>query len=627
MCGITGFIDPGRRVRDAEDVLHRMTRALAHRGPDDEGTFVGAGAYIGHRRLSIIDLNGGHQPQFNEDEQVVVVQNGEIYNFEELKAGLEARGHRFRTRSDTEVLAHLWEEKGRHLVDDLVGMFAIAVWDRRSRTLFLARDRMGQKPLYYRASEAGISFGSELRSVMAHPDTPRQVSLPALRKYLVHDAVPCPDTILEGVHKLEPGSWLTWQDGRVAQGRYWDLSFPDPATLPSDENALQELLWERLRESTRLRLLSDVPLGVFLSGGIDSSTVVALMAELLPPDRIKTFAIGFDEAQFNESHYAQIAADRFKTDHQEFFVRPDALEILPLLAHHYDEPFADPSSIPTYYVSKVTREHVTVALTGDAGDEGFAGYRRYRGVQIARWVDNTPILRNVMKLDWGRLVPSANLQTSAGRLKRLLTSFSIPPLERYFRQMNWIDMQQMRDLLHPEFASRVDREHPRRWFCGLQDAPGRDIAAAAMDRDFEAYLPCDILAKVDIASMAVSLECRSPFLDHHVVELACRMPTEWRIRGFTHKYILKKALADLIPPQIARRPKMGFGVPLVAWFRGPLTDVLRESLLSKDALARNYFKPEVVRQLIEDHVAHRRDNTLPLWQLLMLEQWHRRWAP
>lgn len=633
MCGITGFIDPDGRVARSEKVLRRMMRALIHRGPDDEGTYCHEGAYLGHRRLSIIDLEGGHQPIANEDGTVLVVCNGEIYNFQSLREGLEERGHVFKTRSDSEVLVHLYEERGRDMLDDLVGMFALAVWDARRRTLLLARDRMGQKPLYYYVGRGGIVFGSELRAVMFHPHTPRDVNPWALRKYLLHDSVPAPDTILDGVRKLEPGEWLTFQDGRVSQGYYWDLSFSNERvpTLPDDEDALADMLWERLLESTRLRLISDVPLGVFLSGGIDSTTVVALMSELMPADQIKTFSIGFENPSFDESSYAREVADFFGTDHRERLLGPDTmLELLPGILGSMSEPLADASIIPTYLLSAFTRRHVTVALGGDGGDELMLGYPTFQAHRLSRLYGLVPqaVHEHLIRPMIHNLPVSTDNISLDFKLKRFLDGMSYPPVERHFVWVGTFDPRAQTSILSSEVL-----ETTRDWG-GFDDvwryerrARPRDTYDLLSYLYAKLYLQDDILVKVDRASMAHALEARAPFLDHNVVDLLTALPTKMKMRGLTMKYLLKKMLKGRVPETVLKRPKKGFGIPVAEWLKGPLRpfaeDLLRPSRLERAGL----FDAEGVRTLFDEHLLGRRDNRKQLWNLLTFQLWMRYYGP
>lgn len=628
MCGIAGFVDPGARVADPEAVLGRMTSAVLHRGPDDEGRFVGDGAWLGHRRLSIIDLAGGHQPLASEDGSVVIVFNGEIYNFEGLRDGLRERGHVFATNSDTEVLVHLYEEKGRALLDDLVGMFAFALWDRRRRRLLVARDRMGQKPLYWcETPGGGFAFGSELRAVMAHPHVDRVVDAAALRKYLLHDAVPAPHSILAGVHKLQSGEWLEWEAGRVTRGFYWDQTYPDPDSLPREEQALQDMLWERLRESTRLRLIADVPLGVFLSGGIDSTTVVSLMADLMPPDRIKTFSIGFENPSFDESSHAREVATWFGTDHREEILSPQVMiDLLPDILRSMSEPLADGSLVPTYLLARFTRRHVTVALGGDGGDELLLGYPTFQAEQAARALHLVPraFWSRVARPIAHRLPVSTDNISLDFKVKRFVDGMAWPPDERHFV---WIGT------MAPDVQERLLSREVLAATRGLDvfEEVARYRARCRPRDDFDRlsylysklYMQDDILVKVDRATMAHGLEARAPFLDHRVVELLCALPTRFKLRGTTMKYLLKRMLRGRVPDAVIDRPKKGFGMPIAEWLKGPLRP-LAEELLAEDALREDgFFDPKAVRALLADHLAGRHDHRKPLWSLLAFQLWLR----
>ena len=631
MCGIVGFLDPKGLVPDPDAVLGRMTDAVRHRGPDDEGRWTGGGAWLGHRRLSIIDLEGGHQPIGNEDGSVQILLNGEIYNFAELRPGLEARGHVFRTNSDTEVVVHLWEEKGRALLDDLVGMFAIALWDGRTRTLLLARDRMGQKPLYYRRTpEGGLVWGSELRALMAHPAVDRVVDPLSLRKYLLYDAVPAPATILAGVAKLEPGEWLVWRDGRVETGFYWDRTFAHPATLPRDERALHELLWERLRESTRLRLISDVPLGVFLSGGIDSTTIVALMAEQLPPDRIKTFSIGFENRTFDESSFAREVAQWFGTDHREEVLSPRTmLDLLPDILGSLSEPLADGSVVPTYLLARFTRRHVTVALGGDGGDELLLGYPTFQAHKVARWLGAVPraAWRHLARPLVHRLPVSTDNISLDFKVKRFVDGMAWPPDERHFVWVGSLAPDAQERLLTPGLraatAGRDAFEDVARHRARCRPRDEYDRLSYLYGK---LYMGDDILVKVDRATMAHGLEARAPFLDHRVVDLVSALPTRWKLRGFTMKYVLKRLLRGKVPDAVIDRPKKGFGMPVAEWLKGPLRP-LAEDLLSERALRDGgFFDPAATRALLGEHLAGRHDHRKILWSLLAFQLWLRRYG-
>ncbi len=636
MCGITGAVwhDPGLAVD--ESTLRRMTDALRHRGPDDAGQhrseFLARpgreavpGVALGHRRLAIIDLAGGSQPMSNEDGSVWLVFNGEIYNYPELRRRLEGSGHRFRTASDTEVLVHLYEDEGPQMLDHLVGMFAFAVWDSRQRQLFLARDRMGQKPLSYRHEPGRLLFASELKSLLEVPGLPRDVDPQAVDEYLTYQYVPHPRTIFAGFRKLPPGHCATYVDDRLEVRPYWQPDFNGEKNRPAEDYA--EQLREQLTESVRLRLQSDVPLGAFLSGGVDSTIIVGLMQKLsLQP--VRTFSIGFPVAEYDETAYARQAAERFGTLHEEFRVEPDAVEVLPRLVWHFDEPFADSSAVPTWYVSQLTREHVTVALTGDGGDELFAGYRRYRAVGLAAALDRLPgWLRGALAGRYWQKLPAGGRQKSRLRQwKRFVEVLGHSPERRYLDWISIFNETRRGALYADDFVASLPEEDPLEFLAaGFARAAGRDPVTAAGLADLVTYLPCDLMTKVDTASMAHGLECRQPFLDHRVVELAMGMPLRLKYARGSGKRILKQAFADLLPRSIGRRGKMGFGVPLDHWFRAELRDFARDILLDRQTLDRGYFRPEAVRQLLDDHQSGRFDHSMRLWSLLVLELWQREW--
>lgn len=605
-------------------MLDRMTDGLTHRGPDDRGTWTDHGVALGFRRLSIIDPVSGNQPMSNEDQTVWVVFNGEIYNFQSLRHRLEGSKHKFRTASDTETIVHLYEEEGPECVQRLRGMFALAIWDVRQRRLVLARDRLGVKPLVYWSEPSRLAFASELKSLLQIPDVPRQLDATSLDHYLALQYVPHPRTIFRGIHKLPPAHYAIWQDGRLRLHRYWQLD------LNREEEEVSEAAYcERLRaaltEATRLRMVADVPLGAFLSGGIDSTIVVGLM-QTVSAQPVKTFSIGFPVADFDERRYAQLAADHLRTDHHELVVEPNSIEILPRLVWHYDEPFADSSAIPTFYLSQATREHVTVALTGDAGDELFAGYPRYRAVKLAEYFDRLPsAVQSVIASPLWQYLPASVRQKSKRRqLKKLLAHLRLAPEQRYTRWLSIFDEPARAELYEDDFIAELEEADPAGFLLAVyRQSVRRDMVSRTCFVDLLTYLPCDLLTKVDIASMAHGLECRGPFLDHKVVELAVAAPASLKMRALRGKYILKRAFADLLPKAIRRRPKMGFGVPLDRWFRGELAEHLKEILLDRRSLNRGYFRPETVRRLLDDHLAARWDHSYRLWALLVFELWHR----
>jgi len=626
MCGIAGIFSFDSEKEVSEGLLKKMCSVLGHRGPDDEGIeiFSGGKAGFGHRRLSIIDIEGGHQPLSNEDGTVWVVFNGEIYNFQELRQDLEKNGHRFKTRTDVEVIIHLYEDKGVRCLDDLRGMFAFGLWDGREGRLFVARDRLGQKPLIYTFLNGQFIFASEIKAILQLPTVSRSVNAAALNDYLTYQYVPHPLTMFEGIEKLSPAHYMVVERRRREVKRYWNVDFSREENLPEPEYSRR--IRSLLEEATKLRLISDVPLGAFLSGGVDSSITVALMSELTGRP-VKTFSIGFKEKKFDELRYARMIAERYKTEHQEFIVEPKCLEVLDDLIWHYDEPFADSSAIPTYYVSRMTSKFVKVALSGDAGDECFAGYPRYKAVKIAGCFDKLPVAlqRIIANRYWQKLPASVEQKSLRRRLKKLMLELKKRPEERYLRWICIFDDEWKEILFADEFARKVAGRKSAYYIENYYDRHSRrDFLSRTTYVDLMTYLPSDLLVKVDIASMTHSLETRSPFLDHKVVELAGKMPMRYKLRGFQDKYILRKTFRDLLPPEIVRRKKMGFGVPIGRWFRTELKDYIRGVLLDTRTLGRGYFKEESIRRLIGEHVEGKFDHGYRLWSLLVLELWHRR---
>jgi asparagine synthase (glutamine-hydrolysing) len=623
MCGIAGFVNardaPPARERAA--VLERMLTVITHRGPDDEGTLVAGGAAIGMRRLSIIDLAGGHQPISNEDGTISIVFNGEIYNFKELHAELASRGHVFRTHSDTEAIVHAYEEYGAACVERLRGMFAFAIWDARKAELFLARDRVGKKPLYYSLTPHGtLVFGSELKSLLEHPEVGREIDPQALDAYLTFGYVPDPLCILRGVSKLPPGHHLTFAGGRVALKQYWDFQFETDVDAKGRraDDYLEELR-ALLDEAVRIRLIADVPLGAFLSGGIDSSAVVGLMAR--HSDRpVKTFSIGFNEDSYDELKYARVAARHFNTEHHEFVVTPDIVQIVDELAWHFDEPFADPSALPTYMVSKMAREHVTVALSGDGGDELFAGYTRYLVEQKRAPFERVPrvVRRGLMR-------PLSERLPHGAWGRNYLHNVSLDAADRFLDSVSVFTRLTRGALYTSDFRARLaDEGAAATSFRALASrVQTGELLDALLYIDSKTYLPGDILTKVDRMSMAVSLEARAPLLDHKLIEFVARIPASLKLRGGETKHIFKRAIADFVPAEILHRPKQGFGVPVQQWINEQLREQMRETLTDSRARARGYAEPRYVAQLLNEHERGRRDHAAPLWALFMLELWHR----
>jgi asparagine synthase (glutamine-hydrolysing) len=623
MCGICGIYNLDGRPVD-KNLLHRMNNTLVHRGPDDEGYHVNGSIGLGHRRLSIIDLDTGHQPIFNEDDTKVIVFNGEIYNFVELKSELKSKGHQFKTKTDTEVILHAYEEWGAECVHRLRGMFAFAIWDEQERRLFLARDRLGIKPLYYYCDRHRLIFASELKAILEDDTIPKELDLEALSDYLSFGYVPSPKTIFKSIRKLPPGHVLIQSAAETEIKQYWDLKF-QPDVHTSIDKFCDQII-ETLEESTRLRLISDVPLGAFLSGGIDSSVVVAIMSGLIR-NPVVTNSIGFAKREYSELDYAQATSKLFGTDHHEYMVAPDAVDVVNKLAWYFDEPFADSSSIPTYYVSQMTRRNVTVALSGDGGDENFAGYRRYyfdRFENSIRAVLAAPFRQNVIGI-LARIYPKADWLPQMFRAKTLLTNISQDSVYGYFNSMSYflpgmkdrILSPDLKNKLHNYDSIEVFRKHYKK--CDSKDPLTRTQYV-----DFKTYLVDDILTKVDRASMANSLEIRVPILDHKFVELVAQIPSNLKLNGKTSKYIFKKAASRLLPDEILNRKKMGFSIPVGDWLKKELKTLVHDTILSKTFRERELFDTQYVHWLWKQHTSGMRDCTQPLWALLSFELWARR---
>jgi asparagine synthase (glutamine-hydrolysing) len=638
MCGICGAVWSDASAPLAPEFLTAMMDRIVHRGPDDAGSYRDDHAALGFRRLSIIDLAGGHQPLSNENGTIWTVFNGEIYNFPALRRRLEAKGHNLRSSGDTEVLVHLYEDEGTRMFSLLRGMFSLAIWDAPRRTLVLARDRLGQKPLVYRYDGQRLVFASELKALLALPASiiPRRLDPLALDHYLCYGYVPAPRTILDGIHKLPPAHYAVLRDGSLAIDRYWGPDWNDERERPIEEDV--EELRVTLGDAVREQMIADVPLGAFLSGGIDSTIIVGLMQKT-SSQPVKTFAIGFPDPKYDETRYAELAARFLGTEHQTFIVQPKAWETLPALAWHFDEPFADSSALPTWYVSRETRRAVTVALTGDAGDELFGGYERYRALALTELFQHLPSgPRQLLGETMIRVLPSSGRSKTRLRgLQRLFEHINEPADSRYLGWMTTFDeaarmalySDSQLDWLASTAAelSNPSEADPAVLLSMAFGAAGRrDRITRAMVADIMTYLPGDLLVKVDIASMAHSLECRGPFLDHRVVELAAAMPLERKIqlRSGRSKVVLKRAFADLLPPPIKTRPKMGFGVPISRWFRNELKSELREVLLDPICLGRGLFRPETIERLVAEHAEGKREHSQRLWALLVLELWFRR---
>jgi asparagine synthase (glutamine-hydrolysing) len=622
MCGIAGFVDrdgsAGSRREQRASVVQAMCDVIRHRGPDDEGFYVHDGVALGMRRLSIIDVATGHQPITNEDATIWVVFNGEIYNYRALRAALERRGHSFRTATDTETIVHAYEEWGEAAFSHLRGMFSIALWDGRARTLLLVRDRAGIKPLFYAESARGLVFGSEIKAILASGEVTPELDPQALDHYLSFLYTPRTGSIFKGIRKLPPGHLLSWSAGRFDLRPYWTL--PNDETFQGSDGDAVRTLRAVLADAVSSHMISDVPIGAFLSGGIDSGVVVGLMAEASARP-VKTFSIGFDEPDFDELAAARRTAAHFATDHHEFVVRPDALSILESLVDHFDEPFGDVSAIPTWYVSQMAAQQVTVALSGDGGDELFGGYDRYfahpRVEAFDRWAG----------APGRRLAGAAWPWIPHGRRGRnFLRHVAQDRRRRYVDAVSYFQPDEKTALFSAGFLQGVDTGLATAALAGRFEAfAGLDWHSQMMRVDFETYLPEDVLAKVDRTSMAHSLESRVPLLDHAVVQFAASLPSHMKIRAGERKHIFRRVAAAILPAEVLTRRKQGFAVPIGAWFRGRLRDVFVETLQSTRARQRGYFDTGYVDRLIGEHVSGKRDHAMRLWQLLMFELWHQRY--
>ncbi len=624
MCGIAGFISKEKNAPkiEREMLLDQMCKVITHRGPDEQGATVEGRAALGMRRLSIIDLKCGQQPIYTADGNLIIVFNGEIYNYRELKAELESLGHKFKTNSDTETILYAYKQFGAACLEKLRGMFAFAIWNKEDESLFIARDRVGKKPLFYTVTEKGnFVFGSELKVLLTHGEIKKEIDFAALDSYLTFGYVPEEFCIFKNVQKLAPGNYLVFKNGKVETRSFWDFKYVKNTTVKS-ETEYVETLRELIKESVKVRLISEVPLGAFLSGGVDSSTIVGMMAQL-SDQPVKTFSIGFNEDSFNELKYARIAAEHFKTDHHEFVVTPDLVETIDELVWHFDEPFADPSALPTFMVSKMARQFVTVVLSGDGGDELFAGYTRYVRDKKKSGFDKLPRVfrENLLK-------PLSEQMPHGARGKNYLYNSSLDAVDRYIDDVSHFNSMRRKSLYSKDFLQNLNGDFGKggEVFRRLTENVS---SSNAVDRllylDSKTYLPGDILTKVDRMSMATSLEARVPLLDHKLIDFVTGIPSELKLKGLETKYIFRKAVRGLVPDAILDRPKQGFGVPINEWINAQLKNRIRETLGSKQSVERGYFDAKYIKTLLDEHAQNRRDHSYALWILFMFELWHQKY--
>ncbi len=623
MCGITGFIEKTRNAsqEEREILLDKMCKIITHRGPDEQGTNVEGRAALGMRRLSIIDLSGGQQPIYSQDGSKFIVFNGEIYNYRELKKELESLGYKFKTNSDTETIIHAYDEFGVDCLEKLRGMFAFAIWDKSDESLFIARDRVGKKPLFYSLLPNGnFVFGSGLKSLLTHGEMSKDINYSALDAYLTFGYVPEEFCIFKGVEKLQPGHFLIFKDGKIKTEQFWNFKYEEISKVKSEEEYAKELR-EKIKDAVKVRLISEVPLGAFLSGGVDSSAIVGMMSQILDKP-VKTFSIGFNEDTFSELKYARITAKHFKTEHHEFVVTPDLVEIIEDLVWHFDEPFSDPSSMPTYMVSKMARDYVTVVLSGDGGDELFAGYTRYLIDKKRSGLGNLP--KAIRK---GLMQPISEALPHNTRGKNFLYNTSLDSIDRYIDSVSQFGKLKKSSLYAGKFKAKLNGNQNAETV--YQQIANSISTGNPIDNllylDSKTYLPSDILTKVDRMTMATSLEARVPLLDQDLIDYVTqKIPTALKLKGDVTKYIFKKSLEGLVPKEILYREKQGFGVPIGEWINSQLKEKIHDTLIEKRTLERGYFEPKYIKLLLDEHSTGRRDHSHPLWVLWMLELWHRR---
>lgn len=620
ICGAYGLID--------KDLLSRMCGAISHRGPDDEGHYYSSDVMLGMRRLKVIDLNTGNQPIFNEDKSIVVVYNGELYNYKDLRKFLEYKGHKFYTQSDTETIVHLYEDFGTDCVEKLRGMFSFALWDSARKRLLLARDRVGIKPLYYYIKDGILLFASELKALLEYPGIKREINFQSLHDYLTYMCVLAPDTIFRDVYKLNPGHMIIYENGKTEIKKYWNIHSRRGKPIDSfdDEKVIVEKMYELIRESVDLHLISDVPIGVFLSGGLDSSTIVAVASELLNK-AVKTFSIGFEDDYYNELDNARLVAKRYDTDHHEYIVGTTSIKDIEDILYFFDEPFADSSAIPTYYVSKYARQNVTVALSGDGGDEAFGGYGNYKADKIGLLYKKLPaFIRNgVIPFVLESIPDAADNLSSMAKVKKILSLSRMSSEQCHVFWLSCFSEDAKRELYSDSSLTELlDYDSWDKYIRFFQDCGNSDFINSCMSVDTQTVLPNDYLTKIDRMSMANSLEVRVPFLDQNLLEFALSIHSKYKIRGLTTKYLLKKIMKDKLPKEIIKGRKKGFSMPLSKWFREDFSILMKEFLSEEVIKKRGYFKSTFVKRLSDDHLSGKKDNSKQLWTLICFEIWHRR---
>ncbi|HOK41260.1 MAG TPA: asparagine synthase (glutamine-hydrolyzing) [bacterium] len=620
MCGICGVYSKSEKINI--ELFKRMTNELEHRGPDEFGFYFDDKIALGHRRLSIIDLSTGKQPMHNEDESIYIVYNGEFYNFQDYISFLQNKNHILKTKSDTEIILHLYEEYGIKVLEKIRGMFSFAIWDKNQDLIFLARDRIGKKPLYYTFQNDKFYFASELKALVKDPSVKREISNQSIDLYLTYQYIPAPYTIYKDIYKLGPAEYILVKNGKlIKKERYWENYKGTNYNIKYEE--AKEQLKELLFESVKLRLISDVPIGAFLSGGIDSSIITAIMAKI-SNKQIKTFSIGFEEADYNEIEYARLVAKKYNTDHKEFIVKPDAIQMIDKLAYFYNEPYADSSALPTYYVSKMTSQFVKVALNGDGGDELFAGYYRYSAIKFLNLINKNFLLKPLVKVAASVIPKSGFNNRRIIQIRNFLKRINLPEFDAIRTLMLYFDDETRNRIYSDEFKKSISYEQNYNFlksaFDKFQNA--NNIVQQIMLMDQITYLPDCLLVKVDIATMMNSLEGRAPILDYKVIEFANSLPNDFKLKGFDRKYIFRDTFKDLLPPEIFERGKMGFGVPLFHWFRNELKDLAYDVILNGHFIKNNYFKKEEVKKILDAHINKTENNAFKIWTLLMLEKWY-----